>query len=63
MERFINNGMDCVVLARSGDRAIIAIINAKQTPFVVARHEAGMDSWHWGDYFTYLKSAVEYFLS
>lgn len=63
MERFNNHNVECVVLARKGDKALICKINETVEPFVVpSQHIEGESDWQWGTYFASLDMAYAYFM-
>jgi hypothetical protein len=62
-ETFLNGGVTCIVLARSGNTALIArMLSNKTASFVVPlEYVPGELSWWQGHYFSDLSSAWEYY--
>lgn len=62
MEKFINGDSLCIVLARKGERALIAIPDSTLTPYVVPlQYISGQSNWWQGKYFKDLETAYAYF--
>lgn len=64
LETFVNARDTCLVLARSGDTALIVIPSKSFCQFVVPReHKPGAQDWWHGHYFNTLGDAWEYYQS
>lgn len=64
LETFVNAGDTCIVLARSGDSALIVIPSKSICQFVVPlEHKPGARHWWQGHYFNTLDTAWEYYQS
>lgn len=61
-EVFTNGGWTCVVLARSGDTALIVLLGNEAVQFVVpAQHRQGQTDWWHGHYFEDIDKAYEFY--